>query len=289
MNKFLFLLKSGIKNIYYHRKLGFTIFVSLYIMLLFNFSFLIGNNNRVLFLKFFEKKARIEIILKKDVDSELVNKFINKIKKESGKNISTIIYKNSMENLQSFLKKDALFDKLKPLLEENPIPGTITLKIKLNGATAKTIETLVAKIKKDAIVDEVIWPKSWILRIYQVNEYLKYGFWGAIALIFFITYILWLNIFKVYLFSVKTEIEIMETVGGTALYIRMPFLFESLFYAIFAYFVSYFTVFFAKEKFIAHLYPISFLSNKDILYSFVIMILITILATEKAISGFFKR
>lgn len=288
MNKMIYLIKSAFSNIYHHRKVAISLILSLIILISVNLFLLMVHNNLQNVLSAFNKNLRIELILKKDITNEQMKKNINNIKNNNLISVEKIIVNDAAENLENFVKSSDIIKKIYPLIDKNPLPATIAIKINFDKISIKNIDRFVKKINNKTI-STIIYPKEWFNKSLKITRWSEYTAYILIAIFFVLTYILWINLFKVSLYTVKKEIEIMEIVGGTKTYIKIPFILETFVYAIVSFIVSlgimkyiYIGVDKLFNKFI-------FLSWQQILYAFILTLLITLLGTEKEIGKYFKK
>lgn len=114
-------------------------------------------------------------------------------------------------------------------LSGNPLPASI--EVGLKGVTAKEFDP--AKIKKKiegmAGVDEVHYSEEWFERFEALMNVFRYagiaiGGLLCLGVLFVVT-----NTIGLTLYSRREEIEIIQLVGGTDWFIRIPYLLEGLF------------------------------------------------------------
>ncbi|TYB30392.1 MAG: FtsX-like permease family protein [Candidatus Mcinerneyibacterium aminivorans] len=288
MNKVFYLIKSAFSNMYHHRKVAFSLVLSLIILISANLFLLMMHNNLQNVLEVFNKNLRIELILKKDINNEDIKKNINNIKNNNLISVEEIVVNDAAENLKNFVNSSEIIEKIYPLLDKNPLPATIAIKINFNKISIENIDRFIDKIDNNTI-STIIYPKEWFNKSLKIAKWSEYIAYGLIGLFFVLTYILWIHIFKVSLFSVKKEIEIMEIVGGTKTYIKTPFVIETFIYAVISFLISLGImkyIYVGADKLFN---KILFLTGEQILYAFVLTVLITLLGTEKAIGKFFKK
>ncbi len=288
MNKLFYLIKSAFVNIYHHRRIAFSLVLSLIILISINLFLLMANNNIQNILKAFNKDLRVELILKKDTGSNAISKNIKSIKDNNLISVEEIVVNDAAENLKNFVNSSKVIEKIYPLLDKNPLPPTISVKIKFNKRSIQNIDKFISRVNNDTI-STIIYPEEWFSRSLRISVWSEYAAYGLIALFFILTYILWIHIFKVSLFSVKKEIEIMEIVGGTKTYIKTPFFLESIVYAVLSFVISIGILRYLYVGITKLFDNIIFLYPKQVLYAFVLTFFITLLGTEKAIGKFFKK
>jgi len=288
MSKFFYLLKSGLKNLIHHRKIGIVLIITMVIIISLNLFLLLFYNNMKSAIKNLNKNIRIEVIFSKEVTTEEVNEVINFARKNKDVDIKEIIYNDAKENLKNFIESSETIKKIYPLIDENPLPPTLLIKVSSNYRTLKNIESFVKNLKNFK-TEEILYPRDWFSNIFKISQWVELGTIGLIVIFLIVSYILWMNIFKVALFSVQKEIEIMEIVGGTKLYIRTPFLIETFIYAVVSFLISYGIVNYVFVGISKVLDNLVFLNQDQIIFPLLISVLITISGTERAITGFIKK
>ncbi|HMA69139.1 MAG TPA: permease-like cell division protein FtsX [Candidatus Mcinerneyibacterium sp.] len=288
MSKFFYLLKSGLKNLIHHRKIGIVLIITMVIIISLNLFLLLFYNNMKTAIKNLNKNIRIEVIFSKEVTTEEVNEVINFARKNKDVDIKEIIYNDAKENLKNFIESSETIKKIYPLIDENPLPPTLLIKVSSNYRTLKNIELFVRDLKNFK-TEEILYPRDWFSNIFKISQWVELGTIGLIVIFLIVSYILWMNIFKVALFSVQKEIEIMEIVGGTKLYIRTPFLIETFIYTVISFLISYGIVNYVFVGISKVLDNLVFLNQDQIIFPLLISVLITVSGTERAITGFIKK
>ena len=289
MVKLWFLIKTALKNCYYHRSLGLVIIFTGAVLISVNLLFLVLRMNLDIFFEQLQEKARIEIFLLKGASSDQVTGLYETIKNETRISVRSVVYHDPEQNLKEFFAKNPDIQKIAGMVEDNPLPGTITVHVVVDRKTKEGMQPFIEALRTNEIVTDVIYPQTWFSRLFNLLEMADYVLLGIIAAVFLISYIVWLALFRVALYRVKTEIEIMEIVGGTKLYIRTPFMIESLLFASIAFGLGYGIIRYLVSVTNEAVPGVLFISLEQAGTAALLLMLITLFATEKAISGFFKR
>jgi len=287
--KLWFLIKTALKNCYYHRSLGLVIIFTGAVLISVNLLFLVLRMNLDIFFEQLQEKARIEIFLLKGASSDQVTGLYETIKNETRISVRSVVYHDPEQNLKEFFAKNPDIQKIAGMVEDNPLPGTITVHVVVDRKTKEGMQPFIEALRTNEIVTDVIYPQTWFSRLFNLLEMADYVLLGIIAAVFLISYIVWLALFRVALYRVKTEIEIMEIVGGTKLYIRTPFMIESLLFASIAFGLGYGIIRYLVSVTNEAVPGVLFISLEQAGTAALLLMLITLFATEKAISGFFKR
>lgn len=289
MNKLWFLVRTAVKNCYYHRSLGVLIVFAGIVLLAVNMTVLTIRANTEVFFERLQDKARIEIFLSKTASSDDVKELYTRIENETRVTVRSVVYHDPESNLKEFFEKNPEVQKIAALLEGNPLPGTMTVHVMIDRKTRSGVSDFVRELRATTFITEVIYPESWFTRIALLLEWIDYALLLLIAAVSFVSYIMWFSLFHVALYRVKTEIEIMEVVGGTKLYIRTPFMIESVLYALLSFVGAYGLLSYAMAKTLPIIPGLVSVPREQFVIVLGLLLLLTLFATERAINGFFKR
>ena len=288
MTKFFFLIRLGLRNIVQHRKTSWPLILSLFVLISLNLLLLLGRANINTGLDFLTSRARLEIILRKGLSQEEVASLIGWVRDNRSVSVRNITFRDETENLNDFAAQDETLAQAVELLGENPLPPTLTVQCSLSLETLKNIEGFAGALEKRGEVLDVIYPGEWFALLFRITRGAELFFLFLLGALFLVTYILWVSIFKATLYPLKEEIEIMEIVGGTKLYIRTPFYIESLFYALLSFggSLALFHHLFSMAR--IPLPGLSFIPPDDLAAAGGLTLLLALLGTEKAINRFFR-
>lgn len=118
-----------------------------------------------------------------------------------------------------------------PLLEEldrNPFPASFQVKLAPDYRDAEHVTRIAADVASEAAVHEVEYGQEWIgrfsafLKLVQASG-LALGAMLVVAVVFVVS-----NTIKLAVFARRDELEIMQLVGATNFFIRVPYLLEGL-------------------------------------------------------------
>lgn len=108
------------------------------------------------------------------------------------------------------------------LLTENPLPDKFRIRVR----NPQEVPAVAASIRKLSGVGNVVYPQTIVERLLQLGEVLRRVGIGVIALFLLVTGIIISNTIRLTVFARRREIAIMQLVGATNMYIRMPFICE---------------------------------------------------------------
>lgn len=137
--------------------------------------------------------------------------------------VSYYTKKESLEQYRMDLKGQAgILDEL----PENPLPAYFVITLKPDLQSAERVAELAAHIRPWEEVEEVAYGEEWIgavagfIRVFRLGGLVLGGL--LLLAILFIVF----NTIRLALFARRDEIEIMQLVGATDLFIKIPFLIE---------------------------------------------------------------
>lgn len=254
-NKLKRTFQEGLDNFYRNGWLSFAtvsvLAISLYII---SVTIILGVTANIV-LKNIQDKINISVYFNQDVKEETILKVKDDL--VGFKEIKSIDYVSKDQALEQFKKfsdgNKSVSQALEELNGENPLLSALVIKAKdpnQYDVIAKSIEnssfaTNISRIdfqENKAAIDRL---SSIIKLVEQVGLTLGIVFVIIGVLITF-------NAIRLTMYAHKQEFEIMRLVGASNLYIRMPFIFEGIFYGISSAFIVI-VLLFITSKFLAPL------------------------------------
>ncbi len=247
--------KEGFKNFYRNEWLSIAT-VSILTLSLFvvSLTIVLGITTNLI-LKNIQEKVNISVYFNPGVTEEEildVKKNLEVYKTE----IKSIDYISAEQGLHDFLSSENSDSKIAKAVEEigeNPIPASLTI----TANSPDQYGIIVKAIENSDFSDKVNWinyekNKETIDKLNRiVNLVKKIGI--SLGVIFIlIAVLITFNTIRITIYSHKQEFEIMRLVGASNLYVRMPFVFEGIFYGISASIVAV-ALLFITIKFISPL------------------------------------
>ncbi|MBE3574300.1 MAG: ABC transporter permease [Firmicutes bacterium] len=114
-------------------------------------------------------------------------------------------------------------DALAAGLPRNPLPDAL----RVRAERPEQLEKLAHRIEGLAGVDKVDYGKAWLDRLLQLARTLSVGALAVLAMVAVGVLFLIVNTVRLTILARRREIEIMQLVGASSGYIRLPFVFES--------------------------------------------------------------
>lgn len=235
MDKFLYLIAEGLKNVLRHKMTTFTAVFSLFLALYFVGLLATAGENTKSILQYLRSKYKIEVFFKQNIDSSSAKKISESILDIKGVRSSTVI--NKEDAVRIF--KDQFGEDILGILGYNPLPVSAVVNLKRNSEEVLSATPIVNQIKKINGVEEVRYQGHLIKKIERTYARLMNVFpWVAMVFISVAVLVIY-NTVKLSIYSRKELINSLKLIGATRLFIQMPFIFEGLIDGILATVVSF--------------------------------------------------
>ncbi|RZP24134.1 ABC transporter permease [bacterium] len=235
MDKFLYLISEGLKNVWRHKMTTFTAVFSLFLALYFVGLLATAGENTKSILQYLRSKYKIEVFFKQNIDLKVAKEVSDLILEIKGVRSSTVI--NKEDAVRIF--KDQFGEDILVILGYNPLPISAVVNLKRNSEEVLDATPIVNKIKKMDGVEEVRYQGHLIKKIERTYaRVMKIFPWVALVFISVAVLVIY-NTVKLSIFSRKDLINSLNLIGATRLFIQMPFIFEGLIDGIIATIVSF--------------------------------------------------
>ncbi len=234
MDKFLYLISEGLKNVWRHKMTTFTAVFSLFLALYFVGLLATAGENTKSILQYLRSKYKIEVFFKQNIDLKVAKEVSDLILEIKGVRSSTVINKDDAVRIF----KDQFGEDILGILGYNPLPISAVVNLKRNSEEVLDATPIVNKIKKMDGVEEVRYQGHLIKKIERTYaRVMKIFPWVALVFISVAVLVIY-NTVKLSIFSRKDLINSLKLIGATRLFIQMPFIFEGLIDGIIATIVS---------------------------------------------------
>ena len=234
MDKFLYLVSEGLKNVWRHKMTTFTAVFSLFLALYFVGLLATAGENTRSILQYLRSKYKIEVFFKQNVDMKMAKKVSNSILEIKGVRSSTVINKDDAVRIF----KDQFGEDILGILGYNPLPISAVVNLKRNSEELLNVTPIVNGIKRMEGVEEVRYQGHLIKKIERTySRFMKVFPWVAMVFITVAILVIY-NTVKLSIYSRKELINSLKLIGATKLFIQMPFIFEGLIDGILATIIS---------------------------------------------------
>ena len=234
MDKFLYLVSEGLKNVWRHKMTTFTAVFSLFLALYFVGLLATAGENTRSILQYLRSKYKIEVFFKQNVDLKMAKKVSDSILEIKGVRSSTVINKDDAVRIF----KDQFGEDILSILGYNPLPISAVVNLKRNSEELLNATPIVNDIKRMEGVEEVRYQGHLIKKIERTySRFMKVFPWVAMVFITVAVLVIY-NTVKLSIYSRKELINSLKLIGATKLFIQMPFIFEGLIDGILATIIS---------------------------------------------------
>ncbi len=219
-------IKSSLRNIRRspYQALAAVLIMMLTFLTISFFTFLLFGSAKI--INFFESKPQATAFFKNEVKQNDINALENQIK-NTGK-VSSVRFVSKQEALKIYKQQNKDDPLLLDLVTADILPASLEIStFKINDLSGIS-ETL----KKSPIVAEVIFQRDIVSTLISwTNAVRKIGI-GLIVVLSLVSIFIMVTIIGIKISQRKEDIEIMKLIGASNWYIRWPFLFEGMFYAV---------------------------------------------------------
>ena len=224
MDKLLYLISEGFKNVWRHKMTTFTAVFSLFLALYFVGLLAIAGENTKSILQYLRSKYKIEVFFKQDIEYGSAKSISASILKIKGVRSSTVINKDDAVRIF----KDQFGEDILAILGYNPLPISAVVNLKRKSDQLLDASPIVNEIKSLDGVEEVRYQGHLIKKIERnYAKIMKY--FPFMAMVFILVAVLVIyNTVKLSIFARKELINSLKLIGATKLFIQMPFIFEGL-------------------------------------------------------------
>jgi len=234
VDKFLYLVSEGLKNVWRHKMTTFTAVFSLFLALYFVGLLATAGENTRSILQYLRSKYKIEVFFKQNVDLKMAKKVSDSILEIKGVRSSTVINKDDAVRIF----KDQFGEDILGILGYNPLPISAVVNLKRNSEELLNVTPIVNGIKRMEGVEEVRYQGHLIKKIERTySRFMKVFPWLAMVFITVAILVIY-NTVKLSIYSRKELINSLKLIGATKLFIQMPFIFEGLIDGILATIIS---------------------------------------------------
>lgn len=184
-------------------------------------------------LKFFESKPQVIAFFKDGTTTQDINAIEGALKQDPRVTETKFVTK------EEAFKKYQKDNKNDPLLLELVTPDILPPSIGISTKSPDDLSQIAEILTKEPVIEEIFIPKDVIKNLTAFTTIVRWV--GGVTVGFMIAFstliILMIIGFKIRL--KRTEIETMRLLGASTTFIRLPFIFEGIFYGFFGAFTSW--------------------------------------------------
>ena len=195
-----------------------------------------------------QNRVDISVYLKEGLEESQVNDFVNYVKVIEGVKETNLITKEmALEKFKEIYKDNPSIIQSLQVLDENPLPVTLTIKAESSNFYQSINDTLLASEYKESVIQDTDYQKSTskdiIDRLNNIIKVTRNVGISVIVVLATIAVLITYNTIRLTLYSYRQEIEIMRLVGANDTQIKGPFFVEGILFGVFGTFISFLILF----------------------------------------------
>lgn len=228
MDKLVFLLSEGLKNLWRHKLTVFTAVFSIFLSLSTIGILFIAEQNTHKLIEYMRTKYKIEVFFEDDVTEEKATEFVKQIRVIPGVFSTTLINKDEALKIYSSQFDDNITD----FLDYNPLPISCVVNIQRKYDGQIEIMNIIKSIEQINGVDTISHQGRLISRIETFYERGMLSLSVVAFAIILVTVLIISNTIKLTIYSNKDLVKALKVIGASNLFIRTPFILEGIFQAV---------------------------------------------------------
>jgi cell division transport system permease protein len=172
------------------------------------------------------RDVEISAYLRDDASQAIVASLGDRLKRLP--EVEDVRFVSKAEALEVFQRQNPEDKALLDELGENPLPASYQVKLAAGYRDAENVTRIAADIAADGSVDEVEYGQEWIAKFTAFLKLLRIAGFGLGAMLVLAVVFVVSNTIKLAVFARRDELEIMQLVGATPMFIRIPYLLEGI-------------------------------------------------------------
>ena len=228
MDKMMFLLSEGMKNLWRHKLTAFTAIFSTFLTLTVTGSLIIVSQNTTRVIEYFRGKYKIEVFFNDNVKNDRITEIVEEFKKINGVRSTTLISKLDAEKIF----KSQFGENILDLVGYNPLPASCVVNLVRNQTSKLNVNPIINRIKNYPEVDEVNYQGRLIYQIESYYQKFVKIMTGVLIFVLGISVFIISNTVRLTIYAKKDLIKSLYLIGATRLFIKMPFIIEGIFHGL---------------------------------------------------------
>lgn len=145
---------------------------------------------------------------------------------EAYEEVESVTYVSQQEAFERFGKRLGPEADLLEGLDPAILPASLEIRLKQNLRQKATLEKVVARLRTDARFDDLRYGREWLEKFEAFLLLLRISGAALGGFLMFAALMIVANTIKLTLYARQDELEAMAMVGGTSLFIKLPYLVE---------------------------------------------------------------
>jgi cell division transport system permease protein len=175
---------------------------------------------------FWSEKVQVTVYFDRDLNDKEFVALKNVIMTLEG--TDSVGYVSKGDALKRFRTRLKGQESLLDGVPQEVLPASLEIRLKQPFRTSSAVESYVVRLKKIPTITEVQYGEEWVRRFNTFMNFMRFagallGGFIALAVLFIIS-----NTIKITIYSRREEVELLELVGATRFFIRIPFLIEGM-------------------------------------------------------------
>ena len=289
MDKIMFLLSEGLKNLWRHKLTAFTAVFSIFLTLTLAGSLIIVSDNTGKIIEYLRDKYKIEVFFKQNISNERIEEVVREFKSIKGVRSTTIITKIDAKKIF----KSQFGENVLDIVGYNPLPASCVINLVKDQKDKLNIRPIIDRLRKFSEVDEVNYQGRLINRIESSYQAFVKISVLLLIIVLIVSILIISNTVRLTIYAKKDLIKSFQLVGATKAFIKTPFILEGVFHGLFGALVAtlllYTTMKFGSDFLLSVIglkIDFSFFNLLFMLSS--LGIIISYFASSRAISKFLK-
>lgn len=189
-------------------------------------SFLLAFSNLNAVVDRLTRDVEISAYLRDDASQAIVASLGDRLQRLP--EVEEVRFVSKAEALEVFQRQNPEDKALLDELGENPLPASFQVKLAPGYRDAESVTRIAADLAADGSVDEVEYGQEWIAKFTAFLKLLRIAGFGLGAMLVLAVVFVVSNTIKLAVFARRDELEIMQLVGATPMFIRIPYLLEGI-------------------------------------------------------------
>lgn len=160
--------------------------------------------------------------IKEGAPDKQITSFIKELEQSPG--VRSVRYLSKEDALSMF--RDELGPRasfLRGLESDNPLPASIELILQPDELKIGRVGASVERLRENPLLEEVIYGNEWVERSQKVLTLFRLLGYLSLAIVLIIIIFLIANTIKLVIYARRDEVIIMQLVGATDSFVKMPF------------------------------------------------------------------
>jgi cell division transport system permease protein len=224
MDKMVFLLSEGVKNLWRHKLTAFTAIFSTFLTLSVAGSLMIVGQNTNKVIEYLRGKYKIEVFFNENVPDKQIATVVEEFNKINGVRSTTLISRSDAGKIF----KSQFGENILDIVGYNPLPVSCVVNVVTFQNDKMNVMPIVERIKSFPEVDEVLYQGRLIYRIETYYQKFVQVMTALLILVLVITVLIISNTVRLTIFAKHELIQALQLIGATRSFVKAPFVIEGV-------------------------------------------------------------